>query len=60
MAGTHLHRCHFHAMAPEERCPELFECEDDCVEDEQETHGFCLRHEALAQQLEAILNGNHA
>ena len=56
-AMMHLHRCHFHGMAPEERCPQMFECADDCVEDEQETIGFCTHHEALAQELEKILNG---
>ena len=56
MAEVHLHRCSFHRLAPEERCWGMFECEDDCVEDAQETHGFCRKHEALARELEAIID----
>jgi hypothetical protein len=33
----------------------MFECDDDCVEDDQETHGFCPEHEKLAQELVAII-----
>src|ERR1700721_274529 len=40
VSEPHLHRCHVHALAPEERCTEMFECLDDCVEDDQETIGF--------------------
>ncbi len=35
----------------------MFECDDDCVEDDQETHGFCPKHEVLARELEEIIDG---
>jgi len=53
---AHLHRCHFSYLGGyKERCPNMFECLDDCVEDDQETIGFCEKHERLAQELEEIL-----
>jgi len=47
----HLHRCHVHAKLQKNAAQKMFECDDDCVEDDQETLGFCPEHEALAQEL---------
>ena len=57
--SVHLHRCRANYLGGDaEQCRGMFECSDDCVEDDQETLGFCPRHEALAKELEAILDGS--
>lgn len=54
----HLHRCCFNRLGGYgEQCPGMFECEDDCSEDDQETIGFCPEHAKLADELEAIVDG---
>ncbi len=54
---SHLHRCRAAFLGgPEEQCPNLWECEDSCVEEEQETLGFCAKHEALAEDLVRIIS----
>ncbi len=61
MEITHLHRCNYACLgSEEEHCKEMFECSDDCVEDDQETHGFCPEHQALADELERIIDGNYS
>lgn len=59
---AHLHRCRAGRLGgPEEQCPELFVCTDACVEDEQETLGFCAKHQALADDLERLIeNATHS
>lgn len=56
-SAVHLHRCNYRRFGGYvERCQQMFECSDSCVEDEQETEGFCPEHERLAYELEAIIN----
>lgn len=55
----HLHRCFANYLGGyEERCAGMFECMDRCVEGQEPgKHGFCDRHEKLAQELTAIMEG---
>lgn len=44
---THVHPCAYQFPTVHQTCGALVDCDDDCVEDEQETIVFCVEHQAI-------------
>lgn len=54
---VHLHRCCYRMLGGcGERCPDMFTCRMDPCSESSHVHGFCNKHEKLAQDLARIIS----